>query len=457
MTHITPYTLESFTATAHREDQQGRTIGRRDADVRAANQALSKRRRKYTMDIAALAPDNPSRLQFREIYRLERNDLRKQRDNAVRVFLERTLEDFETRFVRDAPFYELVPGPIVAGKPTYQMSDEPSVRFAARDAARCVRALADTEVPSRNSVVRALKTALGKSYLHAVVKLDISSFFESIPHPELLLRARALDSITAELLRRLLDEYSEVAGVSEGLPRGVGLSSQLAELYLADLDLFLMGQSGVLFYARYVDDVVLVLDSDESRRALTDTVRRELASLKLKLNDAKVSNFITDNRGNYPPGQSVEYLGYSFARMSGQLVTGLTSKRRARRADRLDRAFAAWVATLPNPIWPNHGANGLLVDRVRFLAGNTRLVNSKSNVAIGLYFSNSALDPDSQELKDLDLQFRDLKVKHGAKMTIKMRERLDEISFKLWFEQKKFVRFKPARVQQIVKVWEAGT
>lgn len=456
MTHVTPYTLESFAATAQREDQQGRTIGRRDADVRAANRALSNRRKKYTTDLAALAADDPSRSNIRGVYRSERDDLRKRRDHAVRVFLDRTLADFETRFTSDEPFYELVLGPTMAGKPTYQMTDEPSVRFAARDAARCVRELADAEVPSRNSVVRALKTALGKSYLHAIVKLDISSFFESIPHRELLRRASALDSITTELLQRLLNEYSDIAGVSEGLPRGVGLSSQLAELYLADLDLFLMGQPGVLFYARYVDDVVLVLDSDHSRQALTHTVEQQLALLKLQLNDAKVSNFVTDNKGNYPPGQSVEYLGYSFTRTSGRLVTGLTSKRRARRADRLELSFEAWLGKLPNPIWPNHGANGLLIDRVRFLAGNTRLVNSKSNVAIGLYFSNSALDPDSQELKDLDSQLGDLMLKYGAKMTAQMRERMEEISFTLWFEKKTFIRFKAARVKQIVKVWEAG-
>src|SRR5690606_17200506 len=107
-------------------------------------------------------------------------------------------------------------------------------------------------------------------------------------------------------------------------------------------------------------------------------------------------------------------------------------------------------------VWPNHGHNGLLLDRVRYLAGNTKLLNSKSNVAIGLYFSNSALDPDALELTELDASLNAFCERHASKMPTELRERLEAISFVDMFASRQCLRFRQKRIEQIVRIWKGA-
>lgn len=456
MAHHTPYTAKSFVSIAERDDRRGRAIGRLDASVSLAIQRLKKRRKQYLKAVDGLAAADPVRVQLRTDYRIDRDQLRRDRDEAVLSFVESVLEQLEEKLTSPPFVYGLHAGPVVGGKQTFDIERSAVVRFAVKEAALRLRVLADAEPPSRNSTIRALKNALKKPYAHTVLKIDIGSFFESIPHDKLLEKIARLDGVSFELVESLLGEFKAITGEAKGVPRGVGLSSQLAEVYLAGLDVALVGQPGVLFYSRYVDDIVVVCESDAVRDQVNDQLDDHLSTLGLSKNSGKTKSVSADKKGDYPGDETIEYLGYSFRRSGGSLTTGLTDKRRSRRRARLALAFEHWDKTLPNAKWPNHGINGLLVDRVRFLAGNTRLANAKSNVAVGMFFSNSALDADSVELSQLDDDLDELIAEHGSKMPGKLRRRLEDISFAEWFRQKKFLRFKQTRMKQIVAVWEAG-
>ncbi|KQY74356.1 hypothetical protein ASD13_12870 [Microbacterium sp. Root1433D1] len=95
----------------------------------------------------------------------------------------------------------------------------------------------------------------------------------------------------------------------------------------------------------------------------------------------------------------------------------------------------------------------MLLDRIRYLAGNTKLLNSKSNVAIGLYFSNSALDENAGELRELDVMIQEFCLLHGSKMPDKLRSRIESISFVDMFHSRSFLRFNQKRVERIVSIW----
>lgn len=454
-----PYTLQSFTELAERENRRGKDISRLDPAVRRATQAMRSARGRFLASVASHGAEDPARAVLRAEYRAVRQELRKSRDESVEFALRAALTLFEEKLTGRQFTFGLAPGPLVGGKATYQIGSALEVVYPAKQASESLRSAAHFDTSSRNSVVRALKSALDKSYEHAVMKLDIEAFFESVPHSLLLdrlARCSNLDSVSIDLTKQLLSEFEAATGAKTGLPRGVGMSSHLAELYMSDFDSTVKTHPGVLFYARYVDDVVIVTESERALSRVKESVLAALSDLGLKPSTTKTHDLVADANGNYPAGRTVEYLGYKFARIDGKLSTGLTDKRKARRVHRLEHTLQSWLDTAPNAVWPNHAHNGLLLDRLRYLAGNTKLLNSKSNVAIGLFFSNSALDQSAQELADLDAIIEAFRVQHASKMPERMRSRLAAISFVEMFKSRPFLRFSQKRVEQIVGLWEGS-
>ncbi|MGF3057579.1 antiviral reverse transcriptase Drt3a [Microbacterium sp. YY-01] len=454
-----PYTLRSFIELAENENRRGKDISRLDPDVRRATRTLRERRERFLAEIKRLERDDPARDEVRTAYREDRLELRRERDQAVEAAMHDALSRFEEQLSNDKFTFGLREGPKVGPKatPTYRTDASLDIAYPAKQAADAVKRAARIDSSSRNSIIRALQETLDKKYLHAIYKVDVREFFESVPHRTLLQRLAAypeLDSVTSQLIRRLLHEYESIKGTDTGIPRGVGLSSHLAELYLSEFDSKLKTHPGVLFYARYVDDIVMVLESGTHLAEVKDLVASELGSLHLTLNRDKTFELITDDAGDYPPDKEIEYLGYRFFRADGRLTTGLTVKRKARRSVRLEQALNAWLSTSPSAVDPNDGHNGLLVDRVRYLAGNTKLLNSKSNVAIGLYFSNSALTPDAAELAELDGILQAFLENHASKMPDKMSERMAQVSFVEMFASQTFLRFRQKRIEQIMNVWK---
>lgn len=456
-----PYTLRSFVEIAESENRRGRDISRLDPEVRRVTRALHDQRERYFADVARLDKEESTRDDIRKTYRLDRQELRRARDQAVETAMHTALLTFEKKLSSDEFSFGLREGPKVGVKltPTYRIDSAIDVTYPAKQAADVVKRAARLDAISRNSVIRALQVALEKNYSHAIYKIDVAEFFESIDHAVLTERLATLpelDCVTTQIIRRLLKEYEVIRGTDTGLPRGVGLSSHLAEFYLNRFDSKLKTHPGVLFYARYVDDIIMVLESSNDLVKVKHATTTELDSLKLELNENKTFDVTTDEHGNYKSRTEIEYLGYRFSRQVGSLSTGLTARRKGRRATRLEKALQTWLDTKPNASFPNTGHNGLLLDRVRYLAGNTRLLNSKSNVAIGLYFSNSALDPEAEELIELDATLETFRKHHASKMPRKMSTRLAQVSFVEMFANQTFLRFRQKRIEQIVSIWKGN-
>lgn len=455
-----PYTLRSFLAVAERENRRGRDISRLDPHVGQATRALQERREAFRQEIARYERDDPARASIRKEYWKARQELRQRRSEAVESAVHRALLSFEQKLERGTFTFSLKPGPIVAAKQTYFVRPTLDILFPAKQAAEAIKRAASLDAPSRNSIVRALKSTLEKSYTHAIYKMDIQNFFESIPHATLIDRINQhsnLDGVSAQLARQLLTEYQAITDENAGVPRGVGLSSQLAELYMNGLDLIVKTHPGVLFYARYVDDVVVVVENDQALEVVQHVITDELQNMGLEINRTKTHGLKTNELGDYYDANGVEYLGYRFVRDEGRLTTGLTNKRKGRRQKRLNLALEEWLRKNPIATHPNHGNDGMLVDRVRYLAGNTRLLNSKSSVAIGLFHSNSALDPDAPELAELDNILQTFLQENDFRMADKVKSRLESISFVKMFTSRPFLRFRQRRLEQITRIWqEAG-
>lgn len=140
-----------------------------------------------------------------------------------------------------------------------------------------------------------------------VLKVDISRYFPSIRHD--CLKAQLCrwvkDQHVLGLLYRVIDHSpSTTEGV--GLPIGNLTSQYFANLYLNDIDHWLVQQPACRAYLRYVDDLLILGDSKQALWQLRDQLQCHLAALGLTLHVKK--------QQLYPTRERVDVLGYKISR-----------------------------------------------------------------------------------------------------------------------------------------------
>jgi RNA-directed DNA polymerase len=141
---------------------------------------------------------------------------------------------------------------------------------------------------------------------HRVVDVDLSRYFDMIRHNRVLERVarRVSDGRVLALLKQFLKSTGD-----RGLPQGSPLSPLIANVMLNGLDHALDRGAGFLTYARYLDDmVVLVPDSERGRRwadRALERIREEAEAMGVSINAEKTRILrITD------AGTSFAFLGF---------------------------------------------------------------------------------------------------------------------------------------------------
>lgn len=170
-----------------------------------------------------------------------------------------------------------------------------------------------------------------------VFKADVRKFFASIDHSHLkrILRKRISDEAFMNLISEIIDSYSDSEG--SGLPIGNLTSQIFANIYLNELDQFVVHHCGFTSYVRYMDDFV-VIGND----------RFELKKFRLKveqfLND-DLSLSLNNKTEIYPVsrnyGQGLSFLG-CIAWHDRRRVKPNTIKRFKRRMKAMVSGFKKW-------------------------------------------------------------------------------------------------------------------
>jgi len=114
---------------------------------------------------------------------------------------------------------------------------------------------------SRYDVLCQLKSILQSSFPKYVIRTDIRDFYESISNEKLLNkidRDALLTLPSRNVTRQILRDYRDLSHSSAGVPRGIGISAYLSELYIRQFDDAVKAHDDLTFFARYVDDIVLV-------------------------------------------------------------------------------------------------------------------------------------------------------------------------------------------------------
>lgn len=143
-----------------------------------------------------------------------------------------------------------------------------------------------------------------------VVDLDLRKFFDTVDQDRLVRLVDNLfhDSTLTSLIRKFLTAGVVVDGkltkTTRGIPQGGPLSPVLANIYLNQADQELERRG--LRYARYADDMVILVKSEKAADRVMKSVTRYLeGKLKLEVNATK-SKIARPNE--------VKFLGFSFAK-----------------------------------------------------------------------------------------------------------------------------------------------
>jgi RNA-directed DNA polymerase len=171
-----------------------------------------------------------------------------------------------------------------------------------------------------------------------VIDLDLRSYFDTVRHHIVLEKVakRVKDDDVMHLLRMILR-----ASGKRGVPQGGLISPLLSNLYLNEVDRMLerakevtrYGRWTAIEYARFADDLVILVDSHPRHRWLRGAVERrlreELAKLQVEVNEEK------SRRVDLTRGESFGFLGFEFRRVRSRagrwmpLRTPLLKKRTA--------------------------------------------------------------------------------------------------------------------------------
>jgi hypothetical protein len=334
----------------------------------------------------------------------------------------------------------------VGGKSVYGIGKNLAEILAVRLIQRVLKILYEVNMPSRDILVNQIKSLALDSMPKYIIRADVEHFYESVRHDDLLEtihQSPQLSIVVKRILTRLIKDYVDVSGDKKGLPRGIGISAYLSEIYLADIDKKIRRLKDVFYYARYVDDIVLMYapERNELAKQYLQRLREIFDSRGLALNSKTAElNLLETLKGKF------EYLGYEFDISPSTRGIRLSSRKIKKYRDRIEKSFSDY--SKKSLFIADKAADELFV-RCLFLTGNMRLFSRKSNAFIGIYFSNKYIT-DTAQLYGLDMFY---KHKISGLTDLSLKRKLLKISFESGFQEKSFRSFDFKRLSEISQGW----
>ena len=151
-----------------------------------------------------------------------------------------------------------------------------------------------------------------------IIDIDLRAYFDNVQHYLLLEKVarRVQDDAVMHLLKMMLKATGE-----KGVPQGGVISPLLSNLYLTEVDRMLeramattrCGQYTNVQYARFADDLVILINAHRRHdwlvKAVERRLREELAKLRVEINEDK-SRMV-----DLAEGESFSFLGFEYRRI----------------------------------------------------------------------------------------------------------------------------------------------
>lgn len=357
---------------------------------------------------------------------------------------------------------------------------------------------------NRRQIIQQIHALLEDGTPKYIIKIDIKSFYESINRKEAVksITENSPLSLTTKRMIELLCNHHIIRS-ENGLPRGIGISASLSEYYMRSFDRKVSQLSGVYYYVRYVDDIiifcykwpdrvrsqVLGLLADYGLEAnpekSTDPLRigscicfdncrcNETCSCKPKCKCGDIWKEHT-SKADYNPFFSsghkyepklLDYLGYRFSippitpsfRSNYKIGFSLSPKKVQRIKSRMNLSLLQYEKD-KNFI--------LLRDRIRYVMSNFNIrLSSKRGTRSGIYYNYPKLsdagvhDLSLNVLRDLDrfkkflFERSDLGKRVSAHLTYRQKRQLLRMSFVRGHCDKITYNFSRDKMQDIKRAW----
>lgn len=284
--------------------------------------------------------------------------------------------------------------------------------FAEKCMQRNIVKVFKVEMVNRHTTMASLKHLLNNNLPVYIIRTDVKSFYESIDQNrlfELISRNTLLSKKTTEMIAHIFHNYEQVKDKNKvpygkGVPRGIGISAPLSEIYMADIDKSIKGRKEVIFYTRYVDDIFIIMSNLGKCSNLHDyyqDIVNNFANYGLTLQpEGSEKCKLIDLYSHVSTGVrqvNVGYLGYTLyitkePNSKKQTIFGLSDKRKQRFKGRVDHIFERFAHVVK--VNTRHARRDLK-DGLNLVTGNIRLIKAKSGVKVGFFYNNDLLDKDS--------------------------------------------------------------
>lgn len=340
----------------------------------------------------------------------------------------------------------------VNGKDVFLTDSSVHSFFAEKQIQKNIKYTYRVKQADRDLIVPQLRSVLADNFPKIIIKTDIRSFYEKIDRALLLRKLNEspiLSLTTRKIIAKLLGSYDKETGLTLGIPRGIGVSAYLSELYMKDFDSEVQKLPNLIYYARYVDDIVIVLapepgkETEDYLKFIKSLISKEKLTLNLDSGKTEIINYDLENR-NF----SFDYLGYKFKYCGESLKLELADKKVLKYNNRIAEVINTYKRNSKKQ--PKKARKELLL-RLKFLTRNTKLSNNKGNAIVGIYNSNKWIT-NSECLKKFDHKL------NGLSKSIEnqgLRDRISKFSFKEGFDKRLFSNFNAKEFSTITRGWSS--
>lgn len=307
----------------------------------------------------------------------------------------------------------------------------------------------NVRVSNRNTSIANLKTILQDRLSKKAYKLDIKGFYENINCVELsniIKNNPYLDFKTKSYI------VSFLSWCTQGLPRGLSISAILSEIFLQKFDTDLLLRDEVLFFVRYVDDMVIITTETQNTSNFMGKLSDILPNT-LEFNQDKKAEILLDENNE----SEFDFLGYKFQirncwnnknndfkKEFRKVRLGIADKKVKKIKTRLVKSFLDYKRNTDFP---------LLNKRILFLTKNYIIQKNGRKVKSGIYYNYSLID-DAESLLILDDLDKFLRLQINlSTLNREDKFKLYRARFKTGFEKKQIVSFSLFDLKQIKRYW----
>lgn len=311
---------------------------------------------------------------------------------------------------------------------------------------RYIRRVYKIRQSDRTRMIKQIITLMQDTGDFSFIKFDVKDCYESINLKNIINKLKG-DFVLSPTCTSILEQINNICinlGAN-GLPRGLPISSTLAELYLEKLDSTLASDENIIYSARYVDDCIVMTPSSQvhnTKKLITNTFNE----LTLYENHDKSLIYKT-NQIN----ESLEILGYSLNSVSNTKEQNNVHVKISK--NKINKIKSRVMLSFLNYKHLNsHGRFKLFKDRIYFLS-TLRVVKKSKNGNLLSGNAHNYILSDLSCLKEVDRFYHGILHRNRSLFTPAELNQLNKIYFYSNAKNKKIMKVTKNRANILQKAW----